>query len=711
MLSHLSSEWKNIINQDLLVHRLQSIFPHEIPIVNSRKSSQLKYSDQHSLYLELDVWYPNLDLCFEFQDIYHYVTTWYFHEYPKKIQQRDSKKREKVLNSRLTLVVVPCWWDGLLESLKSTVHFQCPNLIQQSAHLPIPLNPPTNFFKANEIPDVGELMYAAFPIDPSIILSHKWWLGEKYDGIRFCWNPRQRSLYSRNSSEFSLIPSATTFMPLSALDGEFWFGRDSFEHTCAIVNDETSYIDWAQLRMIAFDNPSLNTQDFPFELRYKRLLDSTKPAHPFIIVASRFLVGRQSPFRYFIQLITENGGEGIILRKRESLYEHGRSLSLLKVKNSHGDKEGIVTGFVQNSPQLLLPNGTTLAVPPEDSATKQIKIGDIVTFSYERVSRSDAPANPKIIRVRRDVDWDDVVYHQTPSDEPSPDRVFLESVAKKRDMDPLLPSTWFNIGSTGVSTYQQGENIVEKFKGFSNAIRTLFPEIRFNFAKFTGSWRDMKARRTLLENFAKEHGFDPLNPENWNKRIMKKMALTKGMRSIAKHHNNSIAQTLLDLFPDIGLDKVKLKSSWTKRENRILFFEAYAKQRGFDPLNPENWRGISLANFKSQKRAGSILNHYGGSLARALRDLFPDIGLSRSSKNSWKDPNDRRKFFEDYATENGIDALNPDHWHSHSLLQIKQAKGARSMISHHNNRVTTALLDLFPDIGLDKSKFTKNSKM
>jgi hypothetical protein len=35
--------------------------------------------------------------------------------------------------------------------------------------------------------------------------------------------------------------------------------------------------------------------------------------------------------------------------------------------------------------------------------------GDIVTFEYENFSRKDAPVNPRVTRVRKDLTWEDTV--------------------------------------------------------------------------------------------------------------------------------------------------------------------------------------------------------------------------------------------------------------------------------------------------------------
>jgi hypothetical protein len=86
----------------------------------------------------------------------------------------------------------------------------------------------------------------------------------------------------------------------------------------------------------------------------------------------------------------------------------------------------------------------------------------------------------------------------------------------------------------------------------------------------------------------------------------------------------------------------------------------------------------------------------------------------------------RRKFFEDYAKENGLEPCNPDNWYLQAKEKIMARKvsfsltlintlfdvdhhftinlqGARKVIAYHGNSISKALLDLFPNIGLDKS--------
>lgn len=88
---------------------------------------------------------------------------------------------------------------------------------------------------------------------------------------------------------------------------------------------------------------------------------------------------------------------------------------------------------------------------------------------------------------------------------------------------------------------------------------------------------------------------------------------------------------------------------------------------------------------------------------------------------SWHNKDSRRDFFEEYALDSGFDPLDPECWYLESRGNILKkkvwknmmpsyflfliiAKGAFQVMAYHDNSFKTALLDLFPDIGLDTSK-------
>lgn len=142
-----------------------------------------------------------------------------------------------------------------------------------------------------------------------------------------------------------------------------------------------------------------------------------------------------------------------------------------------------------------------------------------------------------------------------------------------------------------------------------------------------------------------------------------------------------------------------------------------------------------------------------GNIPNALASLFPDIGIDKNKflmlkvprnykivsiclfllifsilARYWKKPENRRKFFVDYANKNNFDPLVPSNWYSikvddvsaekvlvpfissiNSFIKI-ELQGGSSALMYHNNSVVTALAQLFPNIGLDKSKFDTMSR-
>ena len=189
-------------------------------------------------------------------------------------------------------------------------------------------------------------------------------------------------------------------------------------------------------------------------------------------------------------------------------------------------------------------------------------------------------------------------------------------------------------------------------------------------------------------------------------------------------------RALLDLFPNIGLDRTRFtaecmtstillavfscyllfsKATWVDRRR---IFENYADVHGFDPLNPENWYLQPKERILSFKVCDSIcyeiqkerevktkklntpfedpysflnqgiqrvIKHHNYSVARALVELFPKIGLEKtkfwvqSLSNSlgvWRDESNRRKFLEKYANVHTFDPNVAENWYSQSKKQI-----------------------------------------
>jgi hypothetical protein len=60
---------------------------------------------------------------------------------------------------------------------------------------------------------------------------------------------------------------------------------------------------------------------------------------------------------------------------------------------------------------IIRPNGATFSVPSQNVQIPSPSIGDVVTFYCESYVRRDVPMNPKVVRIRTDVSWEDVVLN------------------------------------------------------------------------------------------------------------------------------------------------------------------------------------------------------------------------------------------------------------------------------------------------------------
>lgn len=535
-------------HQGTLEHVVRKLFPSQKVESNARKKSDIKNPDTGA-FLELDVWIPNLHICFEFQDLYHYMSTW-DHQTPlHSIKMKDGFKQDVVLERGDTLVVVPFWWDGSEISLITEIKFARPDLLQHSSFNPeflVALNPTSSVFKYGNIPDVGALMLASFPplnstfVD-SISLDDVWWYGEKYDGVRSCWNPLKKKLYSRWGIEQQTLLSVASQYPKSFLDGEIWFGRGSFIDSMKVMGFDPSIVDWPSLRFVAFDNPQPDMFGDPFEVRYSSLLRVISPIHPFLTHAPRILCHYKQQLIAAMQEIIDHGGEGVVLRRVLSVYQHGRSTDLVKLKVTRNDMEALVSDVAGNTAKLQLPDGMTFSqeLTPEYEGGK-IKRGDIVTLAFENYSTRMLPKNPKIHRIRGDVTWEQVVADfsmKTPqsqnisettqkmtgmywSSDKSDDRAFFERIAKRRKFDPLVPKNWYRIPETYVKKQQGSKEILDAHEGqFSTALINAFPNIglREDLFKYKTrtKWIDPANRRKCFIRLAAQRDFDPLVASNW----------------------------------------------------------------------------------------------------------------------------------------------------------------------------------------------------
>lgn len=254
---------------------------------------------------------------------------------------------------------------------------------------------------------------------PPILLAHKWetdhdptgwWMSEKLDGIRAYWDGA--AFVSRLGNKFYAPDWFIADLPADTLDGELWVGRKMFQRTTSIVRSGARSDSWKQVTYVVFDAPNAGGTFEDRLAHAQRVLGKAGAPH------ARWL--EHVPCRGIDHLREELarveglGGEGLMLRRPMSMYEVGRSSSLLKVKTFH-DAEATVIGHAPGTGKhkgrlgsliVELADGTRFNVGTGFSDTEREAppgVGAVITFRYQELSSDGVPRFPSYVGERVDV--------------------------------------------------------------------------------------------------------------------------------------------------------------------------------------------------------------------------------------------------------------------------------------------------------------------
>lgn len=244
-----------------------------------------------------------------------------------------------------------------------------------------------------------------------VLLAHKfehdkddptgWWMSEKLDGVRAYWDGH--NFISRQGNVFHAPNWYKQSLPDHPLDGELWMGRGKFQQTISVVKRLDGGLQWESIKYMVYDAPHL-------ELTFEERVDFLKSAPIFAKgvggVYAELL--KHERVRDKAHLLTElkkyvaDGAEGLMIRQPGSLYEVGRSYTLLKVKQID-DAEAVVTGYtdgkgrhkgVVGALQVRMPNGVEfdLGTGLTDADRRNPPpIGATVTYTYIGFSDEGKP--------------------------------------------------------------------------------------------------------------------------------------------------------------------------------------------------------------------------------------------------------------------------------------------------------------------------------
>jgi len=229
-----------------------------------------------------------------------------------------------------------------------------------------------------------------------------WWMSIKMDGIRAFFNGKD--FISRLGNKFEVPDWFKSGLPDVPLDGELWIGRKSFQETVSIVKRKDQSGDWSKIKFMVFDAPTLNK---PFEQRLQDLQNLISNANYAQYVEHTKCTGRDH-LQQELQKVTLLGDEGLMLRKPNSMYEVGRSSTLLKVKIFH-DEEALVIGHSPgkgkhkgklgalicslNDIQFNVGSGFT-----DEQRLNPPPIGSKIVFAYQEKTKDNVPRFPVFLR-------------------------------------------------------------------------------------------------------------------------------------------------------------------------------------------------------------------------------------------------------------------------------------------------------------------------
>lgn len=240
-------------------------------------------------------------------------------------------------------------------------------------------------------------------------------MSEKLDGVRGIWEVGKFKTRQDNPIH---TPSYFTYnFPSFKLDGELWIARAKFDEVSALIrSDSLDSSLWKSVTYNVFDVPNACEE---FKLTPCTLSNRLKVLerylqqnpNPYIKIIKQIPIKDQEHLKEFYQDIVFNKGEGVVIRKDLAPYEKGRSKNALKLK-PYEDAECKVIAYTEGKGKFQGKIGALLCQMPNDRVIKigsglkdkdrenPPKIGSIVTYKFNGLTKNSLPRFPVFLRIR-----------------------------------------------------------------------------------------------------------------------------------------------------------------------------------------------------------------------------------------------------------------------------------------------------------------------
>lgn len=240
-------------------------------------------------------------------------------------------------------------------------------------------------------------------VDPAAFL-----VSEKLDGVRAFWDGH--TLRFRSGRRIAAPDWFTFALPATALDGELWLGRGSFDRLSGMVRRNTPVdAEWRELRYMIFDLPGASDT---FALRVQRLNQVVVNARqPWLQVVVQQRVPDAAALQALLRQTVQNGGEGLVLHCTNALWSPGRSDVLLKLKPMPDEEARVVAhlpGKGRNQGRmgallLEMSNGQRFALGTGFADAQRADpppVGSLVTYRYRDRTPKGLPRFASFLRIR-----------------------------------------------------------------------------------------------------------------------------------------------------------------------------------------------------------------------------------------------------------------------------------------------------------------------
>ncbi|WP_191600279.1 DNA ligase [Marinomonas algicola] len=234
-------------------------------------------------------------------------------------------------------------------------------------------------------------------------------VSEKYDGVRAIWKAGR--LVTKTGRKIFAPDWFTKDWPDVWLDGELWSKRQDFEFIqSTVLSHQPDDKKWRKIHYMVFDAPN-NEQPFAKRTQYyTKIINALNIEH--IRPIKQIDVSTRDELLLLLDKYVSIGAEGMMLHKKDAVFQDGRNDALLKLK-PYMDAEAVVVAYEKGKGRnqgrmgsLVVEMATGLRFKigsgfTDSERNNPPEIGEIITFKYHGLTRNSVPKFASFLRVRK----------------------------------------------------------------------------------------------------------------------------------------------------------------------------------------------------------------------------------------------------------------------------------------------------------------------